>query len=156
MTIREDIYADIVTQIGSISSVGLAIEPGTTDHEISDQLSAGKHVSEILIGEDRPVSSERTTSVIEKEFDVAVVVIMAPSTYASVKPFVVAEAIYASVVALYGNMATNDGTWGGHAMRTIDDGGGGAAFDPETNHRFTAVYFTVRYRHPHGSLEEPS
>lgn len=154
MTKRLSIYNEIKTQLLGIASIGLVIEPGMFDANESAVLSGTdpKHVAELAFGDDSVTGTP--TNVIDKQFDVAVMVHLSPTLSEAIDTSYMAqaEAVYKAIEALYGGYAPQNGTWGGHAIRTEDDGGGGLSFERISGCLVTIVYFKIYYRHAPGDI----
>lgn len=155
MTVRSDILQAIQTALLNIESIGQVIGPGDFSQEISGVLTGDepRHVAEVAFGDDTVV--DRPTSVIIKEFDVAVMVHLS-SSYADSRSNTLqleAELVYADIERLYGGYGPDDGTWGGLANMTEDDGGGGGlSYQEATSSIATVVYFKVQYQHVPGAM----
>lgn len=155
MTTRLSIYQQITSQLIALDMIGLVIEPGdwnTSAAEVISDPTDPKHVAELAFGDDRVIGTP--SNVIDKKFQVAVMVHLSPalseddgSSYMAQ-----AEAAYKAIEALYGGYGPDDGTWGGFAIKTVDDGGGGLSIESSSHNIVTVVYFDVQYRHRPGEL----
>ncbi|MEO0511828.1 MAG: hypothetical protein AAF108_02910 [Planctomycetota bacterium] len=158
MTTRQNILTAINAAVLGLDLVGAVVEAGRFNEgeevaTISEAIASGKYAVEMLIGDDEVRDGDaRVSGTVNKSFTVFFTVHCPPSVVDADGAIAATEAIYAALVALYGGQDPDAGTWGGLAIRTMDQGGGGVGVDPSLGTCITLVEAEVHYRHPWGQL----